>query len=188
MPRINLPLPGVLPLLLAGSATLAGTIDATTGASIHLTQGTTTSSTATFLWQENRPNGHLCHFYDTADVPWSSMKDSVCWSFYSVQTASGWDVRVRPNRDTLRGLAPGKTYHWVLQGFYPLQPDGSYLLAPEYVTSGTFSTDASTSLRRRALPDATPTVWCDLLGRPFAGDWQGSRIGAKVSQIRTPSK
>lgn len=171
-------------ILVAGLAVWApigaNTIDATSGASLHVVQGTTTSTTAMFQWQETRPNGHLCHYWDTTYTDWRSMRDSVCWSYYAVQTSTGWIVRPRQNTDTLRNLLPGRTYHYVLQGFYPPQADGSFPEVPEYATAGTFTTSGSASLRKPSPSVANAFPRWDPLGRIGGTKWAATAQGVEV--------
>lgn len=158
----------------------AASIDTTSGASIHVTAGSkTTATTAIFRWVENKPNGHLCLFWDTASIPWNTMHDSTCWTYSAIQVNGAWQISFRPTVDTIRNLVPGTTYHYALQGYYPIDHSGMGPSVPVYSARGTFATDPSTGLRRMDKPvQGLERTWSPE-GRPFpAGHWRIGPTGA----------
>jgi len=167
-------------LVLFTSRPRAAAIDTTSGASIHVTTGSkTTATTAIFRWVENKPNGHLCLFWDTASIPWNTMHDSTCWTYLAIQVNGAWQITFRPTVDTIRNLSPATTYHYAIQGFYPIDHTGMGPSVPVYSARGTFATDPSTGLLRvdRPVPGAEKS-WSPE-GKPSpAGHWRIGPTGA----------
>lgn len=120
---------GLFLSLLFPSLSKAGTIDAVSGASLSVTGGTTTTTSATFTWKEKYSNGELRLFWDSTNTSRSKMRDTV------VQTGTGRPTTLTiPDRG--RGLQPGTKYNYILQGYYQGSLDASYVI------KGTFTTDA----------------------------------------------
>jgi len=115
--------------ILFPSLSKAGSIDAVSGASLSVTGGTTTATSATFTWKEKYSNGELRLFWDSVNTSRSKMRDTV------VQTGTGRPTTLTiPDRG--RSLKPGTRYNYILQGYYQGSLDASY------VVKGTFTTDA----------------------------------------------
>lgn len=150
----------------------AGTIDATSGASISVTGGTITDTSATIKWTETETNGVLRIYWDTVNVARGKQHDSV----------------TVPNTTSTRGraasyliskkLKPGRKYFFTL---YASESHGTY------TTSSTFTTAASTtglSSSPASLPKMARTPGVDLLGRK-AGTGSGIYIHEKATQVET---
>lgn len=120
---------GLFLSLLVPAFSKAGTIDAVSGASLSLTGGSTTCSTATFIWKEKYANGDLRFFWDSANTSRSKMRDTV----YQTGTSRPTTLTI-PDRG--RKLQPSTKYNYIIQGYWQGSLDASY------VVKGSFTTDA----------------------------------------------
>ncbi len=148
----------VAALLLTARTLRAGTIDAVSGGSIDVTGGTTTSTSATLKWSETETNGTLKIYLDTTYTSRTQMRDSIT---VPAQYRGGAVTYTLP-----RTLKQGKKYNYAFQGWerYPNNPPAVYSL------TGTFTTDAVTSVSKRDLSTAgnAERVF-DASGRPVSG-------------------
>lgn len=120
---------GLLLSLLIPAISKAGTIDAVSGASLSLSGGSTTCSTATFTWKEKYTNGDLRFFWDSANTSRSKMRDTV----YQTGTSRPTTLTI-PDRN--RKLQPSTLYNYIIQGYWQGSLDASYVI------KGSFKTDA----------------------------------------------
>ncbi len=156
----------------------AGTIDAVNGASISVTGGTTTSSTATIAFTEGHNNGVLRFYWDTVNTVRTKMRDSLTVPSSS-RGGGNWKVGAT--------YKPGKLYHYAFQGFYPNASSASNAKSV-YALVGTFTMDGTTGILRfrdaQGRPVSNPF---DVLGRPSAatkaGNMRLSNQGAAPSLL-----